>query len=119
MTFRKLFHLLFTSRYTRSLEKRIEALEAAVATLTRPTSVQFTSPADMDHSVPCCDGQINPQSKRFIHVTDCKAVPPKPFQIKRSWRMEKLELERQHNQREEKGKRLAKNLQELPPKLYQ
>jgi hypothetical protein len=42
-----------------------------------------------------------------------------PFRIKRPWRLEKVELERKHNQREERGKRLAHDLSQVPPKLYE
>jgi hypothetical protein len=103
MNFSRLWHLLTTSRYTRSLEKRIEALEAAMLSMASPQPVPQGDPAAVDLGV----------------GTGTVSTPPKPFQIKRSWRLEKIELERQHNQREEKGKRLAKNLKELPPKLYQ
>jgi hypothetical protein len=51
MNFSRLWHLLTTSRYTRSLEKRIEALEAAMLSMASPQPVPQGDPAAVDLGV--------------------------------------------------------------------
>jgi hypothetical protein len=109
MNTKQIWHWLTTSRYTRLLEKqndelrselkaaqeRLRQLEQKVAPRLYPT-------------------QINTEE-----TTDTVVPTPRSFRVRKPWRMEKAELEKKHNQLEEKGKRLADNLAQLPPALHQ
>jgi hypothetical protein len=108
MNFRTLWHHITSTRYSRSLEQRIVTLEENLKSL--KSEVELLKPI-------VAENPIRPAGENV--VAEVPTVQPKPFQIRRSWRMKKIELELQHNKLEEKGKRLAKNLQELPPRLYE
>jgi hypothetical protein len=109
MNWKQVWHWLTTSRYTRLLEKqndelrselnamkeRVRQLEQSVAPRLYPPQIKNSEPT----------GEVVPT--------------PRSFTVRKPWRVEKAELEQQHNQREEKGKRLAANLAQLPPALHQ